>query len=111
LPLRLSELHNDRRSINVRFDAGDLKVTYQPSAWNDKTEIEAAKVSDDDGGNIRAEATRLARIVIDWDLEGDDGQKTPVSVETLASLGLPFMNKISTAIMDDAFPNRNRGRR
>lgn len=110
MPIRLSDLSNDRQTVTVRFDSGDLSVTYKPSAMNGRMEATRQEYADK-GETLRGMAESMALYVLDWDLQGDDDQKLPVNADTLMALGLPFMAKVDQAIADHAFPNRQRGRR
>lgn len=105
MPIRVSALTADRRTVKVSFGDDALTLTYRPSAVN--AVQEARELEDrEKGQHLMAQARSLAEIVVSWDLQDDDGQPLPVSADVLAPLGLDFTSKVTRAILDDLLPNR-----
>ena len=105
MPISLSALTADRRTVRVPFGDDTLTLTYRPSAVNAKQEARELEEREK-GQHLMAQARSLAEIVESWDVLGDDGQPLPVSAEVLAGLGLDVTSKLTRAILDDLLPNR-----
>lgn len=105
MPVRLSALTADRRTIKVPFGEDTLTLTYKPSAIN--AVQEARELEDREKGlHLMAQARSLAEIIVSWDLQDDDGAAVPVSAEVLSQLGLDVTSALTRAILDDLLPNR-----
>ena len=108
MPIRLSALTADRRTLKIEFGDDALSVTYRPSAFNVKQE---ARENEEKGRgeHIAAQARSLAEIIASWDLLGEDGKPVPPTAEVIGSLGLDVTSKITRAILDDLLPNPKKG--
>jgi uncharacterized protein YccT (UPF0319 family) len=105
VPVRLSALTADRRTIKVSFGDDTLTLTYKPSAIN--AVQEARELEDrEKGHHLMSQARSLAEIIASWDLQDDDGQPVPVEAEVLGQLGLDVTSALTRAILDDLLPNR-----
>lgn len=105
MPVRLSALTADRRTIKVPFGDDTLTLTYRPSAIN--AVQEARELEDREKGlHLLSQARSLAEIISSWDLQDDDGQPVPVEPEVLGQLGLDVTSALTRAILDDLLPNR-----
>ena len=51
----------------------------------------------------------LAKLLVSWDVLGDDGQPLPVSTQMLEQFPLSFINAIVGAILTDGLPNPQSG--
>jgi hypothetical protein len=105
VPISLSALTADRRTVKVPFGDDTLTLVYKPSAVN---AVQEARELEDraEGRHLLSQARSLAEIVISWDVEDDSGQALPVSEDVLGALGLDVTSKITRAILDDLLPNR-----
>lgn len=105
MPIRVSALTADRRTIKVDFGDDTLNLTYKPSAVN--AVQEARELEEREKGQVLlAQARSLAEIITSWDVQDDDGKPLPVSADVMAPLGLDFTAKVTRAILDDLLPNR-----
>jgi hypothetical protein len=107
MPIRLSDLSADRRTVKVPFGDDTLTLVCKPSALNaiqEARELEDRAV----GRVVMSQARSLAELIISWDLLDDDGKPLPVSEEVLGGLGLDVSNKLYNAVLDDLLPNRRR---
>jgi hypothetical protein len=105
VPIRLSALTADRRSIRVAFGDDSLSLDYRPSSIN--AVQEARELEDrEKGRHLLAQARSLTEIVVSWDLQDDNGAAVPVSEEVIQTFGLDVVSKITRAILDDLLPNR-----
>lgn len=108
MPIKISDLARDRRSIQVPFGDQLLEVTYLPSAFTAELEGRDAQLRAQ-GRPLAALALQLAESVIAWDLEDDRGQPVAVSREAMELLGLDALTRIHLAIRDDLLPNLRAG--
>lgn len=105
MPVRLTALTADRRTVRVAFGEDVLSVTYRPSAVN--AVQEARELEDRAAGrHLAAQANSLAEIISGWDLVDDDGQPLPPSAEVLAGLGLDVTARLTREILADLLPNQ-----
>lgn len=105
MPIKLSALTADRRTVTVPFGDESLTLVYHPSAIN--AVQEARELEDrEKGQHLLAQARSLAEIIASWDLQDDEGKRVPVSEEVLAQLGLDVTGALTRAILDDLLPNR-----
>jgi hypothetical protein len=105
MPIRLSALSADRRTVRVPFGDDALTVTYRPSAIN--AVQESRELEDrEKGRHLLAQAKSLAEIIVSWDLVDDDGQAVPVGEDVVATLGLDVVSKLTRGILEDLLPNR-----
>lgn len=106
MPIRVSALTADRRTVKISFGEDSLTVTYRPSAVN--AIQEARELEDREKGQVlMSQARSLAEIIVSWDLMPDEGKDPlPITAEVIAPLGLDFTAKVTRAILDDLLPNR-----
>lgn len=105
MPIKLSQLIADRRTVKVPFGDDALTLTYKPSAVN--AVQESRELEDREKGQIlRSQARSLAEVIESWDIVGEDGKTLPVSEEVLSALGIDVTSKINRAIIEDLLPNR-----
>lgn len=107
MPLKLSALTADRKTVVVKFDTGSLTLTYRPSAFNALQE--ARELEDKEkGAHLLSQARSLCELITDWDLTDDAGKPVPVSEDVMASLGLDVTNALMNALLDELLPNRKK---
>jgi len=108
VPIRLSALVSDRRTLTVPFGDDSLSLTYRPSSVNATQEArelaERAK-----GEHLKAQATSLAEIITSWDVLGDDGKPLAPTAEVIGGLGLEVTTRLMRAILADLLPNLTTG--
>ncbi len=105
MPVRLSALTADRRTITVPFGDDSLTLTYKPSAIN---AVQEARELEEraSGKHLLAQARSLKEILTGWDVLDDDGAPVPIAEDVLATFGLDVVSKMTRAILDDLLPNR-----
>lgn len=104
MPLRLSQLRADMRSVTLDIEGESLTITYRPSAITPEAEDQLRDLS----GQARpgaALAELLANLIAGWDLFGDDEQPLPITPETLRRLPTAFLASAMQAIAEDIRPN------
>lgn len=99
------QLKADRAPLTVNIDiAGQgveqLHIVYKPSQYTANAEKEMQKVQDE-GGVSDWTLSFVNKLLIEWDLEGDDGKPYPMTVEALATLPREFIVRVSQDISED----------
>lgn len=105
MPISISSLAANRRTVKVDFSGETLSITYRPSAVNavqEARELEERTA----GKHVLSMASSLAEIIETWDLVDDAGKVAPVSVELLSTFGLDVLQKMTREIIGDLLPNR-----
>lgn len=105
MPIPLSALTADRRTVRVAFGDDTLTLTYRPSAVNAVQEARELEEREK-GQHLFAQARSLAEIVESWDVVDEKGTPLPPTVLTMQTLGLDVTSKLTRAILDDLLPNR-----
>lgn len=105
MPISISALAANRRTVKVDFSGETLTINYRPSSIN---AVQEARELDERaaGKHVMSMATSLAEIVESWDLVDDAGKPVPVSVELLSTFGLDVLQKMTREIITDLLPNR-----
>lgn len=108
MPVRLSELRANVRTVAIPVDGDVLNVTYRPSGITPEVEdrLDEATSKQRIGESLM---TLLAAALVSWDLLGDDGKPLPVTVETMRVLPLSFLAKLVQAVTADMRPNAPSG--
>lgn len=105
MPISISALTANRRTLDIDFSGETLRVTYRPAAIN--AAQEARELEDKaDGKHVLSVIRTITETVVSWDLMGDDGQPLPLTEDALMPLGIDILSTITTALVRDALPNR-----
>lgn len=105
MPISLSALTADRRTVKVPFGDDALTLVYRPSTIN--AVQEARELEDrEKGRHLLAQARSLAEIILSWDLVDDAGKPLPVTEETIQTFGIDVVSKITRAVLADLLPNQ-----
>lgn len=105
MPIPLSSLTADRRTVRVPFGEDALTLTYKPSAVNAVQEARELEEREK-GQHLLAQARSLAELIVSWDVVDEKGKPLPVSEEILGSLGLDVAARLQRAILEDLLPNQ-----
>ncbi len=105
MPISISALTANRRTVNIDFSGETLKVTYRPSAINAAQE-ERELADRETGHHVMSIIRTLIENIVSWDLLGEDGQPLPLTEDALKPLGIDVLQTISNSIVRDALPNR-----
>jgi hypothetical protein len=105
VPISISALAANRRTVNIDFSGETLRVTYKPSAINASQE-ERELADKETGHHVLSIIRTLTETIVSWDLLGEDGQPLPLTEDALKPLGIDILSQISRAIVRDALPNR-----
>lgn len=99
MPIRLADLRKETRPITFEFAGEPVTVSYSPGAFTPELEDEANLA--EANHQLRAMAQMLSKILVAWDVMGDDGQALPVTLELLRAMPAQFLAAILKGIMDD----------
>lgn len=100
MPISFSDLIQDRRVLEFSFLDDKVVLTYRPSGITPEVEdrlqglIETRRSS-----NSMAEF--LAGVLVEWDVENDDGTPYPTTLESLRKLPGNFLVRMVNEITDD----------
>lgn len=108
MPIRLSSLMADRRTVRVPFGDDTLTLTYRPSAVNATQEARELEQRAK-GEHLKAQANSLAEIITEWDVLGEDGKPVAPTTEVIGWLGLEVTTRLMRAILADLLPNVTTG--
>lgn len=118
--MKVSALKGRRVTVPVVIPGGEgeqdetVMLTFHPGAltlelWENLTALAANPASAD----VEAFKTFLMNpddpLVVDWDLENDDGSKFPCDAEHLAKMPFDFLGMMVDAIGTSSLPNQPKG--
>jgi hypothetical protein len=109
--LKLSDLAVKVRNLAV--DVGDgavVNVVYKPHEMTLQDELLISNTEDAED-RVTLIIGLLARVVVNWDILGDDEKPLPVTVKTLGLLPSSVLLCIQAAIREDSGPKVKSGRR
>lgn len=108
MPVTLSQLKANTRTIVVPYEQDEVRLTYQPSQMTPvvESEINAASRDGDVGPMLQA----MSKLIVEWDVMEDDKKALPHTVEVLAGLPNAFLMAIFRAIQEDMAPKARAAR-
>lgn len=104
MPIRLADLRNKTRTVNVAYDGETIAVTYYPGKLTPATESRLNKANEDNRP-VSGVAAELALIMESWDVLDAKGKPEPVTAALLAEMPTRLLLAIVSAIGVDARPN------
>ena len=104
MPVRISNLVRDRRTVTIPIDDDVVTITYRPGGFTPETEDRLRQYADDQRGGAALVAL-LADCLIEWDLVDDDGRPLKPTAENLRRLPTVFLSQVAQAIAEDMRPN------
>ena len=106
MPVTLSALIADRKTVSVPVGDDTLTVTFKPSFYTPsiEAEMQQAAASEWKSGLL---VTLLAGALVEWDLLGPDGQPLPTDEATIASLPVGFLGTVLSAISAELGPGKS----
>ena len=107
--VRLSQVLNETRKLAHPVGDGVLTIVYRPRYVTPALQDElSAMIGDQKLG--RACARMLARTIVSWDLEGDDGKPVPIDEELMCeSIPSAFLLELVSTINADVSPGETTG--
>ncbi len=102
--VKVSQLLSKRIKAEVEYEGEKVHFTYRP--FSDELEEEALALTNGEYSNKTASAL-VSKLVLDWDVEGDDGEPLPLTVEALRPLPTAFKMAIVLRVMEEMRPSGN----
>lgn len=108
MPIQLSQLKANTRSVVVAYYDDTVTVRYQPSVLTPNREA-AIKATAADSDNTALLET-IADLVVEWDVLDAEGKPLPRTVDVLRDLPSAFLMTIFQAIGEDMAPKAKSAR-
>lgn len=104
MPIRLSELMRDTRTLTLTVGEDTLTVTYRPGGITPETEDRLESLAQEQrvGQSLIA---LLLDTLTGWDITDDKGKALPVTEAQLRRLPLALLGQLVRAITEDMRPN------
>ena len=99
MPISVSELQKNVRTLTVDYDGETVTISYRPGVITPATSDEF---------NKQAAVEQLESLLVSWDLLDEKEKTLPVSKELLDALPARFLAHLMSAIMGDMRPNVKR---
>lgn len=105
VPIKLSAMTADRRTVKVPIGDDTLTLVYKPSSVN---AVQEARENEErsKGQHLLSQARSLNEILLSWDVVDDANKPVPVTEELLKTFGLDVLQAMTRAILNDLLPNR-----
>ena len=104
MPVSISHLVRDRRTVTIPIGDESLMVTYRPSGFTSETEARLRQYANNQRGGAALVAL-LVDTLVEWDLLDESGKPLPINVKTLNGLPTLFLGQVVQAISKDMRPN------
>ncbi|MCE7982543.1 MAG: hypothetical protein DYG89_15235 [Caldilinea sp. CFX5] len=102
--MKVGQLVKDVRTVVIDVEGEPLGVTYRPSEITPATE--AAMMDQVDGSRAGGGLCKLlTKVLIGWELVGDDEKPYPTTEAALRKLPIAFLGVVVKGITDDLRPN------
>lgn len=111
--MKVSELNSRTRQLPITVAGQDgepdevVHVTYRPGALTLGVSDKIREVAES-GFEADVAKVMLLPLIVEWDLEEEDGSQLPFNEETLKSVPIEFLGMVLSAIAEDARPNLSR---
>jgi len=106
--MKLSGINKaSRTGITVEWQGEQVQVWYDTSRYTTDFEDAVKGLQEEDVRSAEQWATVLS-LVVDWDVTDEAENHLPVTVETIATLPVPFLMAVSKAVLGDLSPNAQR---
>lgn len=102
--VKVGQLLNKRIKAEVVYEGETVHFTYRP--FSDELEDAALALTNGEYSNKTASAL-VSKLLIDWDVEGEDGQSLPLTVEALRPLPTAFKMAIVLKVLEELRPAGN----
>jgi len=99
MAIELADLLRDERKLTVKVAAGELEITYRPSAFTAAAEERYLDAIENKRVNY-AYAQALSEILTDWDLTRN-GEVIPIIPDELKHLPAEFLADVFLAVVQD----------
>lgn len=107
--MKLSQLTAATREIVVNYFGHEVQVTYRPGVLTPE-EDDRLQVARAENGLTDALIDLLTRLIVAWDVVGDDDKPLAITPATLRTLPNALLLNIVAAAQEDMVPNARNGR-
>ncbi len=104
--MRLDTVLKTKR-VRIPFGEEVLEVEYRPDAVTPRMVIQVDDAQKP-AAQMRAVVEALNRILVAWDLIGEDGERYPITKEALLDLPLSFLAQVFRAVTEDMSVGKER---
>lgn len=106
--MKLADIRSETRVTIIGFAAGDLKVTYRPNAFTADVADRINSAVADPKQQTDAMFQMVSEVLVEWDLEGDDGQVIAVTdaARLRAEVPMQVFGRIFAGIQEDQDPGK-----
>jgi hypothetical protein len=102
--MKVGQLVKDARTVEIPIDGEPLTVSFRPSEFTPATE--AAMMDQVDGSRAGGGLCKLlAKVLVSWELVGDDEKPYPTTEAALRKLPIAFLGLVVQGITGDMRPN------
>ena len=108
MPIQLSQLKANTRTVVVAYYDDTVTVRYQPSVLTPNREAAIKAAASDNDNTAMLEA--ISEMVLEWDVLGDEGKPLPRTVDVLRELPNAFLTAIFQSIGEDMAPKARSAR-
>jgi hypothetical protein len=110
MPLSVSHLKKNQRTVTVEYAGEYVRVTYKPSEMTTPVMADIKEAVEKNDPYFMAHL--LSMLMISWDLAIDENDLTktlPITYDDLCQLEHPFLSAVLRQITGDMFPNAKNG--
>jgi len=105
MPIKLSDLTKQVKTIPVKADDLEFHITYKTNFYTPKVEALVIGLTEDDAP-LAANVKILADALVSWDITDDDGNEIKPTEEVLSQLGVGFLSAVFQAIAEASSPKK-----
>lgn len=101
MPISMSARVNKVKKVTVTLDGETCDVWYRASVLTPRFMREMDGIDT----NVAKTVEMLRRVVTQWDVLDDAGERVPVTAEAVEEFDFTFLNAVITAVMADINPD------
>jgi hypothetical protein len=101
MPLKLSHLKKNEKTITVPMLGDAVTLTYRPAEFTPALE---SQLVEHEGALSVAYVQLLERILVSWDIEGEKGKPLPTTAKAMYEVPSVVLKGLVTAICEDLRP-------
>lgn len=107
MPITLSQLKEQRKTVEVEFRGEKFEVTYKPNAMTPVFSDKLSQALRDTSEELtQADTWMVALAMVDsWEIYDDDGNQLDVSIEVVNQLPNALLRAVREAVTEDMAPN------
>lgn len=103
--LTLRQMAEDRASASFEYMGETVHFTYMPGHYTPEMEAKIREQSEEDTSFL---IETITTIVVDWDVQNDDGTMYPIDAEHVEALPAKFLLHVMSAVWQDMIPGEGR---